>query len=184
MYSGKGAREDAAKELTDAVLSWRNDQALEVRGEFRGFAILSRGKAVTRLLSEEQPVPELFLRGAGTWAAHLNPDNPLGTVQSIEHTLRALDRAAAQEEDRIGHIEKTLADYQVQANRPFEHEQHLKELLARQAQLNAALDLDKGESQVAEAAESADEAETGTDPARPQGATGISSRRSTAALRQ
>jgi hypothetical protein len=36
-----------------------------------------------------------------------------------------------------------LTDYQAQANRPFEHEAHLKELLARKAQLNGAPDLDK-----------------------------------------
>jgi hypothetical protein len=49
-------------------------------------------------------------------------------------------------------LEKTLADYQAQANRPFEHEGHLKELLTRQAQLNAALDLDKNDAQAAEPA--------------------------------
>jgi hypothetical protein len=32
----------------------------------------------------------------------------------------------------------------------FEHEQKLRELMVRQAQLNAALDLDKGSEQVAE----------------------------------
>jgi hypothetical protein len=32
-------------------------------------------------------------------------------------------------------------------DRPFEHETRLKELLAKQAQLNAALDLDKHEAQ-------------------------------------
>jgi hypothetical protein len=36
----------------------------------------------------------------------------------------------------------------VQLGRPFEHESRLKELLAKQAELNAALDLDKHESQV------------------------------------
>ena len=45
--------------------------------------------------------------------------------------------------------EKTLADFQTQANKPFEQEQKLRELLARQAQVNAALDLDKNEHQVA-----------------------------------
>jgi hypothetical protein len=40
------------------------------------------------------------------------------------------------------------ADYQQQLGKPFEHESRLKALLARQAELNAALDLDKGERQV------------------------------------
>jgi hypothetical protein len=68
----------------------------------------------------------------------------------IEHTLRALDRVAADEQPQLQRLEKTLTDYQAQAKRPFEHEAQLKELLARQAQLNAAVDLDKSDAQAAE----------------------------------
>jgi hypothetical protein len=151
VYAGKGAREEAAKALTYAVLSWRDDPTLQPRGAFRGFEIVSKGKASTSLTPEDERLPDLFIRGAGTYVAHLNPENPIGTVQSVEHTLRALDRVAADEQKRVEHLEKTLADYQAEANRPFEHEARLKELLARQAQVNAILDLDKGERQVAEA---------------------------------
>ncbi|MGO9541174.1 MAG: hypothetical protein ACLPN2_11345 [Terriglobales bacterium] len=42
-----------------------------------------------------------------------------------------------------------------QANRPFEHDARLKELLARQAKLNGALDLDKSDAQAAEPVEAA-----------------------------
>jgi hypothetical protein len=35
-----------------------------------------------------------------------------------------------------------------QADKPFEHEARMKELLLRQAELNAALDLNKNETQV------------------------------------
>ena len=45
VFSGKGAREEAAKALTFAVLSWRDDQTMQPRGAFRGFEILSRGKS-------------------------------------------------------------------------------------------------------------------------------------------
>jgi len=71
-------------------------------------------------------------------------------MQSIEHTLLAIDRVAADQQQRLQRLEKTLTDYQAQAQRPFEHEARLKELLARQAQLNAALDLDKSDAQAAE----------------------------------
>ena len=67
--------------------------------------------------------------------------------------MRALDRVAAEEQKRVEHLEKTLTDYRAQADRPFEHEARLKELLVRQAQVNAILDLDKGERQVAEPAD-------------------------------
>ena len=160
-YSGKGAREDAAKALTHAVLSWRNDMSLQPRARTKGFEILSRGNA-TKRIDGEQELPELFIRGKDTYRAHLNAENPVGTMQSIEHTLRALDRLAQDENEQIERQEKAFADYQHQLNRPFEHEGKLKELLVRQAQLNSALDLDKGERQIAEDAQepqSADHAE-------------------------
>lgn len=79
--SGKGAREEAGAALARAILSRRDDYAPRLRASFRGFEILSRDEPGA-------PVPDLFIRGAGTYAAHLNADNPAGTMQSIEHTLR------------------------------------------------------------------------------------------------
>ena len=126
------------------MLSRRDDYTLRKRAAFKGFEILSRGQPAA-------PVPDLFIRGAGAYSAHINAGNPTGTMQSIEHTLRALDRAAADEQQQLQRLQKTLTDYQAQAQRPFEHEARPKELLARQAQLNADLDLDKSDAQAAEA---------------------------------
>jgi hypothetical protein len=157
VYSGKGAREESAKALTHAVLSWCDDTTVQVRGTFRGFEILSKGKLTTGFTREDERVPDLFVRGAGIYPAHLNPENTIGTVQSIEHTLRSLERVAAHQEERAEYLQKTLSDYQDQANRPFEHDARLKELLQRQEQINALLDLDKGERQVAEATRDRDD---------------------------
>jgi len=148
-YSGKGAREEAAKALTHAVMSWSDDPALADRAHYRGFDIVSRGSRKTRIDGEPE-LPELFVRGKESYRAHVNPENPVGTVQSIEHTLRSLDRLAEAERAETERQEKALADYQAQLGRAFEHEQRLKELLARQAELNAALDLGKNEHQVAQ----------------------------------
>ena len=150
MYSGKGAREDGATALTIAILSWRDDLSLQVRGTFRGFEILSRGRGATLLIgSDEERLPELFIRGAGIYKAQLNAENPVGTMQSIEYALRSLDKAVEDERDRAARAEKMLGDFTEQAGRPYEHEAKLRDLLIRQAQLNALLDLDKGERQVA-----------------------------------
>jgi N12 class adenine-specific DNA methylase len=148
-FAGPDARKDAAKALTHAVLSWRSDTTLQVRAHFRGFEILSRGHGTSTFGGEERS-PDLFVRGAGFYSAHLNAENHTGTVQSIEHVLRTLDRLAEDEQSRIANLEKSLADYQAQAGKPFEHEQKLRELLAREKQLNDSLDLDKGERQLAE----------------------------------
>jgi hypothetical protein len=148
-YFGKGAREEAAKALTHAVMSWRDDHSLAPRAQYRGFEILSRGNGTKRFDGEAE-LPEIFVRGKETYRANLNAENPIGTIQSIEHSLRALDRLAEEEQALVGRQEKALSDYKAQLDRTFEHEQRLKDLLAKQAELNAALDLDKNEHQVAQ----------------------------------
>jgi N12 class adenine-specific DNA methylase len=142
VYAGKSAREEAGSALNAVVLSWREDKSLRLRATFKGFEILSRGSA------RQDGEPDLFIRGKETYKANLNPENPLGTISSIEHTIRSLDRRAEEAQHEIERQEKALADYRAQLGRPFEHETRLKELLAKQAQLNALLDLDKHEPQI------------------------------------
>jgi hypothetical protein len=73
--------------------------------------------------------------------------------------LRGLGCKAEDEQQDIDRQEKALADYRAQLGRSFEHETKLKDLLAKQAQLNAALDLDKHDTQtVAEAPEPSEKA--------------------------
>ena len=144
---------------------------MQPRGALRGFEVLSRGKSGGfGLLQEDERIPDLFVRGRATYSANLNATNPVGTVQSIEHTLRNLDKLAAEQQSRVARIEKELADYQSQADRPFEHEERLKQLLARQSELNSLLDLDKGDQQGADSVpEPQDEPEaerTTTGPSR------------------
>jgi hypothetical protein len=141
-FSGKGAREDASSALNAVIMSWRDDMTPQVRAHFKGFEILSRGSA------RNDGEPEIFIRGKEVYKANLNPENPLGTIASIEHTLRGLDRRAEDGQQDIERQEKALADYRAQLGRPFEHEARLKDLLAKQAQLNACLDLDKHEAQI------------------------------------
>src|ERR1700690_2400283 len=150
VFAGKGAREAAANALTSTILSWSDDQTTQLRGTFRGFEILSRGKSGgLGLVQPDERIPDLFIRGQATYSANLNGANPLGTVQSIEHSLGNPDKLAAEHHSRVARIEKELADYQSQADRPFEHEERLRQLLGRQAEINALLGLDKGDQQAA-----------------------------------
>ena len=66
--------------------------------------------------------------------------------------MRSLDKLAAEQQNRVARMEKELVDYQSQADRPFEHEERLKELLARQSEINSFLDVDKGDQQGADSA--------------------------------
>jgi len=84
--------------------------------------------------NDEQPMPNLSF---GT-----------PTLASIEYVLRRLDRDAEEEKSRCELMENAFADYQEQLNRPFEHEERLRELCARQQEINRQLDLDKSDTQV------------------------------------
>jgi hypothetical protein len=168
VFAGKGAREESGNALNAVVLSWRDDKTPQVRGTFKGFEILSRGSA------HKDGEPDIFIRGKETYKANLNPENPLGTIASIEHTLRSLDRRAEDEHHEIERQEKALADYRAQLGRPFEHEAHLRDLLARQAQLNACLDLDKHEAQIVdEPRETEEEAVSAAARRPPSSAAGV-----------
>ncbi len=150
IFSGKDARAQGGTALALAVLADKDDTSLQVRGDLRGFEILSRGVGGVRMLgSDDEAPPELFIRGEGTYRAHVNVENPLGTVQSLERTLSGLDKALEDEREHLARAEKALADFQGQMGRRFEQEDRLKELLHQQEELNAALDLDKNERQVA-----------------------------------
>jgi hypothetical protein len=110
--------------------------------------VLSRGKSAGfGALQEDERIPDVLVLGRATYSANLNASNPVGTVQSIEHALRNLDKLAAEQQNRATRIEKELVDYRVQADRPFEHEERLKQLLARQSELNSLLDLDRADQQ-------------------------------------
>ena len=161
--------------MTFAILTWRDDQSLQSRGVFRGFEILSKGKpGGFGLLQDDERTPDVFVRGRTMYSAKLNPVNPVGTIQSIEHTLRNLDKLADDQQSRVARIEKELVDYQEQAERPFEHEERLKQLLTRQAELNSALDLDKSDQQGADSAPelkddlNVSQAPTSAEPSRDQ----------------
>jgi len=93
--------------------------------------------------------PRLYLRGKHIYGTNFNMENPLGTIASIEYALRRLDKDAEEEKAKCERMEKALADYREQLDRPFEHEERLRELCLKQQEMNRLLDLDKSNVQAA-----------------------------------
>ena len=136
------ARGRSRKALNAVIMSWRDDKTLKVPRPLQRLRDpeprqhTSRTATLIFSSAAKRPIKPISI-----------PTIPLGTIQSIEHVLRSLDRRAEDEQREIERQEKALADYKAQLGRPFEHEERLKDLLAKQAQLNAALDLDKHDVQ-------------------------------------
>ena len=161
-FTGQDARKEAAEALTSAVLSWRNDPVPGQRGSYRGFEIWSKGKNdMSQRLDGD--LPELYLQGRAAYHAKINPETPLGTLLSIDQILGHIERHLEHETRIRAELEKRLSDYQQQLDQPFEHEEKLRFLVQRQAELVAALDLDKADRQAAAEAseETGDATETG-----------------------
>src|SRR5437764_12217908 len=113
---------------------WGDSREVKYFGGYKGFTIMSNFNG------SFGEVPKLYVRGTHTYEAYLNPENPLGTIASIEATLRRLDRFAEEEQAEIERKEKALADYKEQIGRPFEHEETLRELCVRQQEMNKKLE--------------------------------------------
>jgi len=122
------------------VLSRRDDYTLRKHADFKGF----------ENPEPNQPCPCLTSSSA---ARGPTPRMSTPTIRSAPCKASSTRCAPSIGLPRTNNnrLDKTLTDYQAQAKRPFEHEARLKELLARQDQLNAALYLDKSDVQAAEA---------------------------------
>jgi hypothetical protein len=138
-YAGKDSRDQAAKALNEIIHKERASPSLKPCGKIAGFDILCRGEMDGGIST--------FLRGEATYTVNYNPENPIGTLMSIERTLQGFETVHSRLESDIERDEKALAEYRLQSEKPFEHEDRLKELLAEQSRLNAALDLDKDDKQ-------------------------------------
>jgi N12 class adenine-specific DNA methylase len=138
-FEGKDAREKAAKALDDTLMAWRNTPSLKGCGNINGFDVLCQGKLDGGI--------SVYLHGAATYTVNYNPDSPIGTLMSIERTMRGFEVVQSKLESELTYGEKALAEYQLQSETPFEQEERLKELLVEQTRLNALLDLNKDDKQ-------------------------------------
>ena len=84
------------------------------------------------------------------YAAH-HSDNPQGMVRVVENVANSLEGRLAEAYEDAARAEKRLADILTELVKPFEQEERLTQLLARQREINAALDLDKDNAGAMEA---------------------------------
>ncbi len=88
--------------------------------------------------------PEIVLKGLATYTARLT-DTALGTMRSVEHTIRHLDERAQSLERDLADSRKRLADTRGQVDTPFEYAERLAELVRRQDEIENELDLTKNQ---------------------------------------
>lgn len=126
------------------------DRELEVRGgeiavgQYAGFAVS------VLIPTGASDGPCFVLKGRRAYAAH-HSDNPQGMVRVIENVANGLEGRLSEVHEDLARAEKRLADILMELAKPFDKEERLTQLLVRQREINAALDLDKGNAGAMEA---------------------------------
>jgi len=119
-----------------------------VLGEFAGFRLEYRSTLPDKVT----------LRGAAEYAASVSP-SPVGTIGSLEHAARSVEDLIERTRQALARTKKDLGELAQLAGGVWEHEEHHRTLVKRQAELVDALDLTKNQASSRLATES-EETET------------------------
>lgn len=146
-FTGKDARKKAGEVLHDILKAHEKDKTIlgepMVVGSYRGLRLLAQGSTFTDTL------PRIIIKGKGGYEVNTNQSgDPDGTITSIESVIRNLDGRKNQAVRAIEDAEKKLVDTKKLAGHPFEQEQKLKDLLARQDELAKQLQAKPAEQPV------------------------------------
>ena len=150
-------RAKAGAALIYAVEDHRTDHLLgrpqtATLGEVGGFKIEFRSTNAEKIA----------LRGAMEYPANASP-SPVGIVSSLEHAARGIDEQLSRCREDLARAKSNLAELTALSGTDFEHEERYRELVARQADLVAKLDLTKNQASSQQAAEPTDEVVTTPD---------------------
>ncbi|TXT28561.1 MAG: DEAD-like helicase [Rhodocyclaceae bacterium] len=133
-----------AKARTRKFGNWKSSPGEMSVGQFAGFDL------VVSIPTGTSDGPCFILKGRRAYAAH-HSDNPQGMVRVVENVANSLEGRLAEAYEDAARAEKRLADILTELAKPFEKEERLTQLLARQREINAALDLDKDNAGAMEA---------------------------------
>lgn len=123
-----------------------------VLGEFAGFKLEYRSTLADKVT----------LRGASEYVASVSP-SPVGTIGSLEHAARSVEDQVERTRQELARTKRDMGELSKLAGGVWEHEEHYRTLVKRQAELVDALDLTKNQA-AAQLATESEETETVASP--------------------
>lgn len=141
-------REDAGKALLLAVAGFkRGEKAI---GRIAGFdVVLSRPEHRAEFMAT------ILLRGEVDHEAS-SAETPAGIVRVLENALHRMAAAVEDVREYVYRLEKRFVDLSVEVGKPYDKADRLAWLQQRQKEINAALDLSKGDTAAVEEAEASE----------------------------
>ncbi|WP_334319088.1 hypothetical protein [Termitidicoccus mucosus] len=106
-----------------------------VLGELAGFKVEFRSTLADKLT----------LRGQTEYSANVSA-SPVGIITSLEHAIRSIEESLARSRADLERTRQDMASLSSLSGGVWEHEEHYRELLKRQAELVEALDITKNQA--------------------------------------
>lgn len=97
-------------------------------------------------------VREVVICGKNDYASNIS-DSPIGSISSLEHTIRSLDDRRKTYRESFINTQNRITELGLHADKPFEHGDKLNHLTRRQQEIFQALDLTKNQASHSLAAE-------------------------------
>lgn len=143
-------RAEAGNALLHAVHGVRYGSE-RVVGQIAGFRVAVKAAAVREIGKA------LVIQGSIEYEAG-RAESPIGFVKVLENVLHRMELMLEEEREHLARTEKRMADILVEVAKPFDRAERLTWLQQRQREIEAALDLTKGDMAAAEEAEVAEAA--------------------------
>ena len=140
-------REEAGKAILIAVHGLKRGGE-RVIGRLSGFDVVVRRPEYRA----QYETSEMLIRGEADYPVS-NAESPAGQMKVLENALHRMDKALDTEREHLAMTEKRLADLTVEVAKPYDKAERLAWLQQRQKEINAVLDLTKGEMTAVEEAE-------------------------------
>lgn len=117
----------------------KGTDSYEKIGNYAGFDLYIR----THVNSYAQPL--VIARGLAEHKGNVS-DSDVGTVTSLDFALRGIETSIAKYASELAEMEKRLMGLTAELEKPFPHEERLRELLKKQYEINKELDIDRRDS--------------------------------------
>ncbi len=131
-------RKEGGKALTDALYASKPGTVI---AEYLGFKISMNPMAT---LTGER---DITLTANGQYTVGIG-ESASGNLTRLDNFIEDFPKRKERFENRLQQLQSDLEVAKEQVEKPFEHSEHLQELLKEQAELNAELNLDKREESV------------------------------------
>lgn len=143
-------RAEAGNALLHAVHRVRYGSE-RVIGQIAGFRVAVKAAAVREFGKA------LVIQGSIDYEAG-RAESPIGFVKVLENVLHRMELMLEEEREHLARTEKRMADILVEVAKPFDKAERLAWLQQRQREIEAALDLTKGDMAAAEEVDASDAA--------------------------